>query len=211
MPVSESLTETAFWARFVLAVLATWRMTHLLASEDGPADIIVRFRALLGQSIVGKLMDCFNCLSLWIAAPAALFVSRKPLEWFLSWLALSGGACLLERIGQEPVVIQPVSQPAGGDSNDVLRSETHGVAEQSDTADDTERPPIRRRQYPASGCPKPTFGAASDANSSSCQHSDSKCTASGLDGDLNAALFDQCALSGEVADPSARARQRHEL
>jgi len=132
--------------RFVLAVLATWRVTHLLASEDGPADIIVRFRALLGQSIVGKLMDCFNCLSLWIAAPAALFVSRRPLEWFLSWLALSGGACLLERIGQEPVVIQPMSQPAEGDSNDVLRSETHGVAEQSDTADDDERPLIRRRQ-----------------------------------------------------------------
>jgi Protein of unknown function (DUF1360) len=130
--------------RFVLAVLATWRVTHLLASEDGPADIIVRFRALLGQSIVGKLMDCFNCLSLWIAAPAALFVSRRPLEWLLSWLALSGGACLLERIGQEPVVIQPMSQPAaGGEINDVLRSETHGVAQQSDAANDAERPPSR--------------------------------------------------------------------
>ena len=53
--------------RLVLAVLATWRVTHLLASEDGPADIIVRFRALFGQSVAGKLMDCFNCLSLWIA------------------------------------------------------------------------------------------------------------------------------------------------
>jgi hypothetical protein len=107
---------------FVLAVLATWRVTHLLASEDGPADIIVRCRALLGQSIVGKLMDCFNCLTLWIAAPVALFVSRRPLEWLLNWLALSGGACLLERIGQGSVVIQPMSQPAEGDSNDVLRS-----------------------------------------------------------------------------------------
>jgi hypothetical protein len=31
--------------KFVLAVLATWRVTHLLASEDGPADIIVRYRS----------------------------------------------------------------------------------------------------------------------------------------------------------------------
>jgi hypothetical protein len=116
--------------KFVLAVLATWRVTHLLASEDGPADIIVRFRVLLGQSIVGKLMDCFNCLSLWIAALAALFVSRGPLEWLFCWLALSGGACLLERWGQEPVVIRPM-QPAEGDNHDVLRSETGGVAEQS--------------------------------------------------------------------------------
>lgn len=133
--------------RFVLAVLATWRVTHLLAREDGPADIIVRFRALLGEkSIVGKLMDCFNCLSLWIGAPVALFVSRMPLEWLLSWLALSGGACLLERIGQEPVVIQSLSQPAEGDSNYVLRSETRGVVEQSDTENDAEHPPIPPRR-----------------------------------------------------------------
>jgi hypothetical protein len=119
------------WARFVLAVLATWRVTHLLASEDGPADIIVRFRALLGQSIVGKLMDCFNCLSLWVAALSAFYVSRTPLEWLFCWLALSGGSCLLERIGQEPVVIQPMSQLAEGDNTDVLRSETHGASEHS--------------------------------------------------------------------------------
>jgi Protein of unknown function (DUF1360) len=104
-------------------------VTHLLASEDGPADIIVRFRAWLGQSLVGRLMDCFNCLSLWVAALSAFFVSRRPLEWLFCWLALSGGACLLERIGQEPVVIQPMSQPAEGDIDDVLRSETNGTEE----------------------------------------------------------------------------------
>jgi hypothetical protein len=119
------MVEADFWIRFVMAVLVTWRVTHLLASEDGPADLIVRLRAALGEGIAGKLMDCFNCLSLWIAAPVALFVSRRPLEWLLTWLALSGGACLLEKIGQEPVVIQPMSQPAEGDINDVLRSETH--------------------------------------------------------------------------------------
>jgi uncharacterized protein DUF1360 len=119
----------SWWIRFVLAVLATWRVTHLLASEDGPGDIIVRLRVLLGQSIFGKLMDCFNCLSLWVAALAAFFVTRRPLEWLFCWLALSGGACLLERIGQEPVVIQPLPQPAEGDTNDVLRAEAHGTQE----------------------------------------------------------------------------------
>jgi len=128
--------------RFVLAVLATWRVTHLLASEDGPVDVIIRFRTLLDQSIVGRLMDCFNCLSLWVAALAALFVSRRPLEWLFCWLALSGGACLLERVGYEPVVIQPMSQPAEGDIGDVLRSETHGTTEQSGA----EHPPNLLRQ-----------------------------------------------------------------
>ncbi len=104
----------------VLAVLATWRVTHLVASEDGPGDIIFRFRSFLGQSLAGKLMDCFNCLSLWIAAPAALFVSRQPVEWLMSWLAISGAACLLERMGRDPVAVQPVSQPSQGDLNHVL-------------------------------------------------------------------------------------------
>jgi len=126
---------TAFCVRFVLAALATWRLTHLLANEDGPADAIVRFRALLGQSLAGKLLDCFNCLSLWIAAPAALFVARGPLEWVFCWLALSGAACLLERLGQHPVIIPP----AEGDSNDVLRSETIGAVEQSDPDDRSDR------------------------------------------------------------------------
>lgn len=127
----------SWWIRFVLAVLATWRVTHLLASEDGPADIIVRFRRLLGQSLLGTLMDCFNCLSLWIAAPAALFVSRKPAEWLVNWLALSGGACLLERLGHDPVIIQPVSQPSEGDLEHVLRSETSGAAQQRGSGEDS--------------------------------------------------------------------------
>jgi hypothetical protein len=143
MPVREALTGAAFWARFVLAVLATWRVTHLLASEDGPADVIVRFRALLGQSIVGKLMDCFNCLSLWIAALTALFVSRRPVEWLFCWLALSGGACLLERVGHDPVVIEPISQPVEGEIDHVLRPESFGPAEQSGAENSGERPPIR--------------------------------------------------------------------
>jgi hypothetical protein len=105
---------------FVLAVLATWRVTHLLANEDGPGDIIVRLRTRLGHGLVGSLMDCFNCLSLWIAAPAAFLLSRRPLLWVLSWLAISGGACLLERLGVKPIVIEPGSQPSEGDDH-VLR------------------------------------------------------------------------------------------
>jgi Protein of unknown function (DUF1360) len=85
--------------KFVLAVCATWRVTHLLANEDGPADVIFRLRRRLGDGPIGGLMDCFNCLSLWIAAPLALFVSTAPPTWFASLLALSGGACLLERLG----------------------------------------------------------------------------------------------------------------
>ena len=51
----------------------------------------------------------------------------------LTWLALSGAACLLERTGQEPVVIEPISRADEGDmSNGMLRSETSGTPRHSD-------------------------------------------------------------------------------
>ena len=130
----------------VLAVLATWRGTHLLASEDGPGDIIFRFRRLLGQSPAGELMDCFNCLSLWVAAPMTLFVSRQPSQWFMSWLAISGGACLLERLGREPVVVHSAPQPSQGDLNHVLWPEARGADNKSVT-DPARDPELQERHF----------------------------------------------------------------
>jgi Protein of unknown function (DUF1360) len=109
-----------FVIRFVLVVLATWRVTHLLAEEDGPADVLVRLRSMLGNGFVGSLMDCFNCLSLWIGAPAALFVAHSLVRWTISWLAISGAACLLQRIGEQPMVFESGPSQQEGD-NDVLR------------------------------------------------------------------------------------------
>jgi hypothetical protein len=117
--------------RLVLAVLATWRVTHLLASEDGPGDVIFRFRRLLGQSPLGTLMDCFNCMSLWVAAPLALFVSRQPLEWLVTWLAVSGGACLLERMVREPVPPQAAPRDTQGEWNHVLWPEARAADDSS--------------------------------------------------------------------------------
>ena len=106
--------------RFVLAVFATWRVTHLLANEDGPGDVVFRARRWLGEGFIGSLMDCFNCMSVWIAAPMALFVSRNPRTWAVSWLALSGGACLLERLGGAPAGGSPDKQLMEG-NDDVLQ------------------------------------------------------------------------------------------
>lgn len=88
--------------RFALASLATWRLTHLLAEEDGPADVVVQLRARLGPGRLGELMDCFYCLSVWVAAPLSLVVARRPREAPLACLALSGSACLLERVTHAP-------------------------------------------------------------------------------------------------------------
>jgi hypothetical protein len=83
--------------RFCLAALATWRLAHLVAYEDGPGNAIASARARAGASLVGELMDCFYCLSLWAAAPFAPAVAGRRRDAPIVWLALSGAACLLQR------------------------------------------------------------------------------------------------------------------
>lgn len=83
---------------FALAVLACWRITHLLNAEDGPGEIFVRLRRLAGDGFFGALLDCFYCLSLWVSAPVAVAIGRDVREVILLWLSISAGAILLERV-----------------------------------------------------------------------------------------------------------------
>ncbi len=120
--------EVEFWPRLVLAILATWRLTHLLAREDGPAELVARMRARLGAGALGRALDCFHCLSLWIAAPLALWLTSGPWDWLFAWLALSGAACLLERLGERPVLIEAM----GGQDDGMLRTAADGDAPAGD-------------------------------------------------------------------------------
>jgi len=88
---------------FVLCTLAVWRVTYLLAEEDGPGRIFARLRAAAGDGFWRSLVGCFYCLSLWVALPFAFVLSTQWGERLIVWLALSGAACLLERIGQQAV------------------------------------------------------------------------------------------------------------
>src|SRR5436309_40993 len=97
---------------FLIAALAVWRVSHLLTREDGPWDAIVRFRRLLSGRVGGQLLDCLYCLSLWVAVPAALWFRPSLTEFFVLWLALSGSACLLDRVKPEPVVIEHLPAPS---------------------------------------------------------------------------------------------------
>jgi hypothetical protein len=82
---------------FPVGILGVWRITHLLAAEDGPWDLVARLRTAAGHGFLGSLLDCFYCLSLWVAAPFAIVIGAGWVERLLLWPALSGGAILLER------------------------------------------------------------------------------------------------------------------
>ena len=86
------------WYRLILGALTTWRLTHLFNAEDGPWQMFVRIRRAAGDSFVGELLDCFYCLSLWIAAPLAVLLGRSWPERLLLIPALSAAAIVVERM-----------------------------------------------------------------------------------------------------------------
>jgi hypothetical protein len=81
----------------VLGSLCVWRITHLLYAEDGPWNFVIGLRRRAGAGFWGSLLDCFYCLSLWIAVPLAVLLGDAWKERLLLWPAMSAGASLLER------------------------------------------------------------------------------------------------------------------
>jgi len=94
--------------KFILGVLAIWRLTHLLAAEDGPFQLLATLRRRAGSGFWGGLMDCFYCLSLWVAIPFAVLLGGSWQERLLLWPALSGAAILVNRIADRVAPEGPV-------------------------------------------------------------------------------------------------------
>jgi hypothetical protein len=80
------------WYRLVIAVLAVWRLTHLLVAEDDPFGVLAWSRR-----VGGHVFECFYCLSIWVAAPLAIALGDGWAERLLLIPALSGAAILAER------------------------------------------------------------------------------------------------------------------
>jgi Protein of unknown function (DUF1360) len=89
---------TSVWYRLVLGSLVTFRVTHLLNAEDGPWQVLARVRRAAGDGFLGSLLDCFYCLSIWVAAPLALLLGETWTERLLLIPALSAAAIAVERL-----------------------------------------------------------------------------------------------------------------
>ncbi len=110
-----------WWARFVLCLLACWRLSELLANEDGPADLFVRLRSFFGHGALARLMDCFQCVSVWVAAPLGYYLVGFSHDWPVAWLAISGGACLLERLFPHSIAKIEFDHASEYTENELLR------------------------------------------------------------------------------------------
>ena len=96
--------------QFLIAVLAVWRISHMLVAEDGPLDVFAKLRNIsgirynelsipYGTNFISSLLSCVYCTSVWIAfIIAALDNPVKLRTWFLRALALSSGAIFINEV-----------------------------------------------------------------------------------------------------------------
>ena len=94
---------------FFIGSLAVWRVTHLLSKEDGPFELMFWIRKKAGAGFFGNLLDCFYCLSIWIAIPFASWLGTGYKQSILLWLGFSGLACVIEKFSSR--YSSPVNPP----------------------------------------------------------------------------------------------------
>jgi hypothetical protein len=113
-----------YW--LVLGILTVWRITHFLQAEDGPWEIVVLLRRRAGEGFWGKLLDCFYCLSVWVAVPFAFLLGETWWERAFLWPSLSAAAIVLERVTNSAAKVPPVpfaEDPAEESDHVMLRTE----------------------------------------------------------------------------------------
>lgn len=106
---------------FVIGTLATWRIASLITREEGPYALFSRLRGSGIEAGPRRALHCLYCTSIWVAAPIARFV--EPWSWrsILIWLALSGGACLLDRATQHGLDVMPLPERQPPSETDHVR------------------------------------------------------------------------------------------
>jgi len=100
--------------RFILAILATYRLAQLISFDDGPFFVFTRIREWsdrqakieqddgIKRGPMSSLTDglhCPYCIGVWAATLCIILMTfpTKVGDIFLTWLALAGGQHIIER------------------------------------------------------------------------------------------------------------------
>lgn len=95
---------------FVILSLATYRFASLLARENGPFDVFVKLRYILGArydehsnligtTMLSRLILCVWCSSVWIALVLTVIYAIAPIVavWLCAPFAISCAAVIIEQ------------------------------------------------------------------------------------------------------------------
>jgi len=81
--------------QLILAILAVYRVAHMIAKEDGPFDVLSWIRGKVDpeqKAWIGRGLNCVVCLSFWLS----LVVFALGGSW-LEWLAVAGGVMIFHK------------------------------------------------------------------------------------------------------------------
>lgn len=83
-----------------LATLATYRLSRMIALEDGPADVFSSTREWVGQlTWTGRGLHCVLCLSFWLSWLVALLLPLATWqEYILASLGIAGGVVVIHKV-----------------------------------------------------------------------------------------------------------------
>lgn len=101
---------------FIVVIFAVWRLSSLLSvnhAEAGPFNVFNRIRDRAGvkfdeysrpygKSQIAQILACIWCTSVWVAFPAAIWLTilwdLNLLHGFALWLAISTGAIVVDGV-----------------------------------------------------------------------------------------------------------------
>jgi Protein of unknown function (DUF1360) len=84
-----------------LVVLAVYRVSHMVALEDGPFEAFFWWREFLTKKFglnhwITKGFNCPLCISFWVSLIGAIIIYRGNLVYFfVYWLAIAGAVMVL--------------------------------------------------------------------------------------------------------------------
>lgn len=95
------------WLVFLLAVLATYRVSFMIVSEDGPFNMVARWRRFLSGKFIETRHEwiyigftCVLCVSFWLSwlVAALLWLSGfTAVPFWLMALGIAGAVLLLHK------------------------------------------------------------------------------------------------------------------
>ncbi len=91
------------WMALILSVLAVYRLSYLIAKEDGPFDMFYAMREKIGQeSWIGRGLHCVLCISFWLSLiPAVILFYEYDINFGLGWFGIAGAVLVLYKVFDE--------------------------------------------------------------------------------------------------------------
>lgn len=92
------------WLTFLVAILAAYRLAHMIAREEGPFSVFANIRGRLDPNQatwLGRGISCAACVSVWTSLLMVLAILYLPAAVMIPiafWLAVAGGGLILNKV-----------------------------------------------------------------------------------------------------------------